>query len=83
ANGSRALASKCCLAGPPGLPTGIPVRAAKLPATERHRRLTQKIQQRCKHRGMSWTEAGVLAVATYAEYIKRNSHDNPKFHTSS
>jgi len=32
---------------------------------------------------MSWTEAGVLAVATYAEKIKQKSHDTPQFHTSS
>jgi len=41
------------------------------------------VSQRCKHHGMSWTVAGVLAVATYAEYIKQNSHATPQLHTSS
>ena len=35
------------------------------------------VSQRCKHRGMSWTETGVLAVATYAE----NAKNAATFHT--
>jgi hypothetical protein len=41
------------------------------------------VSQRCKHRGMSWTESGVLAVATYAENIKQNSHVKMIRHTIS
>ena len=41
------------------------------------------VSQRCKHRGMSWTESGVLAVATYAENIKQKSHAKQIIHTSS
>ena len=40
------------------------------------------VSQRCKHRGMSWTESGVLAVATYAENIKQKSHAKKMIHTS-
>jgi len=29
------------------------------------------VSERCKHRGMSWTSAGVLTVATYAENRKK------------
>jgi len=38
---------------------------------------------RRKHRGMSWTETGILAVATYAENIKQKSYGAPQLHTSS
>jgi len=31
------------------------------------------VSERCKHRGMSWTQSGVLAVATYAENHKKNA----------
>jgi hypothetical protein len=31
---------------------------------------------------MSWTESGVLAVATYAENIKQKSHAKKIIHTS-
>jgi len=41
------------------------------------------VSQRCKHRGMSLTESGDLAAATYAENIKQNSHATPQLHTSS
>ena len=41
------------------------------------------VSQRCKHRGMSWTETGVLAVATYAENIKQKSHAKQIIHTTS
>jgi hypothetical protein len=41
------------------------------------------VSQRCKHRGMSWTESGVLDVATYAENIKQNSHAKMTRHTIS
>ena len=30
------------------------------------------VSERCKHRGMSWTESGVLAVAAYAENFRKN-----------
>ena len=38
------------------------------------------VSERCKHRGMSWTESGVLAVAAYAENLKKN---RPPQHTNS
>ena len=41
------------------------------------------VSGRCKHRGMSWTQSGVLAVATYVEYIKQNSNPAQIIHTSS
>jgi len=41
------------------------------------------VSERCKHRGMSWTEAGVLAVAAYAENSKQKSNHTPTFHTIS
>ena len=41
------------------------------------------VSERCKHRGMSWTESGVLAVATYAENSKQKSNHTPTFHTIS
>ena len=41
------------------------------------------VSQRCKHRGMSWTEASILAVATYAENSKQKSTKLPTVHTSS
>jgi len=48
------------------------------------------IADRCKHRGMSWTSQGVLAVALYAAEQKRNAkrpatqstHINKKKHTT-
>ena len=39
----------------------------------------EAVSERCKHRGMSWTETGVLAVATYAETAKNAA----TFHTIS
>ncbi|MCL2348840.1 MAG: hypothetical protein FWC50_11355 [Planctomycetaceae bacterium] len=41
------------------------------------------VSQRCKHHGMSWTEAGVLAVAAYAENSKQKSNHTPTCHTIS
>jgi len=41
------------------------------------------VSERCKHRGMSWTESGVLAVAAYAENVKQNTGDSPRNHTIS
>jgi hypothetical protein len=41
------------------------------------------VSERCKHRGMSWTEAGVLAIATYAENTKQNSNRPTTCHTIS
>jgi hypothetical protein len=41
------------------------------------------VSERCKHRGMSWTEAGVLAVATYAENAKKTAENTTTFHTIS
>ena len=44
------------------------------------------ISERCKHRGMSWTESGVLAMALHAAEVKRNTAQNaqidPENHTS-
>jgi hypothetical protein len=44
------------------------------------------ISERCKHRGMSWTESGVLAMALHAAEVKRNIAQNaqidPENHTS-
>ncbi|MCL2118690.1 MAG: hypothetical protein FWH27_09730, partial [Planctomycetaceae bacterium] len=43
------------------------------------------VSERCKHRGMSWTETGVLAIALHAAEIKRkitqNTHLDRKTHT--
>jgi len=50
---------------------------------EYRRRNDIAVSQRCKHRGMSWTEAGVLAVATDAENIKQNSHAKQTRHAGS
>ena len=41
------------------------------------------VSERCKHRSMSWTETGVLAIATYAKNSMQKSNSLPKFHTSS
>ena len=41
------------------------------------------VSKRCKHHGMSWTESGVMAVATYAENIKQISHAPRIIHTIS
>jgi len=41
------------------------------------------VSERCKHRGMSWTESGVLAVAAYAENAKKNDKTHTKEHTNS
>ena len=41
------------------------------------------VSQRCKHRGMSWTQTGVLAVAAYAENLKKNQNGYKMVHTSS
>jgi len=36
------------------------------------------VSERRKHRGMSWKESGVLAVAAYAENLKKiNPTDTP------
>jgi hypothetical protein len=44
------------------------------------------VSERCKHRGMSWTESGVLAMALHAAEAKRTNAKtapvNPKIHTS-
>jgi hypothetical protein len=48
------------------------------------------IADRCKHRGMSWTSSGVLAVALYAAEQKQKSaqtstqttQPNAKIHTT-
>jgi hypothetical protein len=37
---------------------------------------------RCKHRGMSWTENGVLAVARHAAKKKRNSNQTSQINTT-
>jgi hypothetical protein len=42
------------------------------------------VSERCKHRGMSWTETGVLAMALHAADAKRAYQDEkrePKNHT--
>jgi len=59
-NGLRARRWKYCLAGVPAVVW-----------SEYRRRNDIVVSQRCKHCGMSWTESGVLAVATYAENIKQ------------
>ena len=41
------------------------------------------VSERCKHRGMSWTETGVLAVATCAENAKKTAKNAATFHTIS
>ncbi|MCL2117916.1 MAG: hypothetical protein FWH27_05760 [Planctomycetaceae bacterium] len=41
------------------------------------------VSERCKHRGMSWNESGVLAVATYAKNTNHKSNLLPAWHTSS
>jgi len=44
------------------------------------------VSERCKHRGMSWTQTGVLAMALHAAKTKRTLVQNekmvPKNHTS-
>lgn len=44
------------------------------------------VSERCKHRGMSWTESGVLAMALHASEQKRDAAQNaqfePELHTS-
>jgi len=44
------------------------------------------ISDRCKRRGMSWTESGVLAMALHAAQTKRNiaqiAQSEPGKHTS-
>jgi hypothetical protein len=43
------------------------------------------VSERCKHRGMSWTQTGVLAIALHAAKKKRCSQPakkNEKFHTT-
>ena len=44
------------------------------------------ISDRCKRRGMSWTESGVLAMALHAAQTKRNTtqttQSEPEKHTS-
>jgi len=43
------------------------------------------VSERCKHRGMSWTETGALAIALHAAEIKRkilqNTYVDRKAHT--
>jgi len=44
------------------------------------------VSERCKHRGMSWTQTGVLAMALHAAGVKRNAtqteKNNEKKHTT-
>jgi hypothetical protein len=44
------------------------------------------ISERCKHRGMSWTESGVMAMALHAAEVKRTTAQTTQFnagnHTS-
>jgi hypothetical protein len=44
------------------------------------------VSERCKHRGMSWTKSGVLAMALHAAEVKRSKtqhkKNNAKIHTT-
>ena len=37
-----------------------------------------RMSERCKHRGMSWTQTGVLAMALHAAGVKRNATQTEK-----
>jgi hypothetical protein len=41
------------------------------------------VAQRCKHRGSSWSQMGVLAVAAYAENAKNETNAELDKHTNS
>jgi hypothetical protein len=40
------------------------------------------IAERCKHRGMSWTENGTLVIALHAEKKKRIVNQNTQFNNA-